>query len=273
MSSDNIAFKKIQYFSKTNPQKLFNILSDFNIRYSKLSNLYFNDVDVLDSLNYGTFRQHNYISSKSLNNNFLSKIDSKNINKFLNYNYNINYNSKSSVNDLSNIKLHNRNSKNNFLKVNEMVNTLNLSKNKLYTQFLNYPTKTSLLNSENDAKQYNNTIKYNLNLKFNKKNFLGKDYINSFTDNSDISSNLFLDNLTSSLQNTNLAYRFKNLKSSNLSYLPNEKNVRLVDNIFLKKSNFNFLTEENNFENITKYNLTNSVINNYENMYFNSNLN
>ena len=40
---DSAAFKKIQYFSKANPQQLYGNVSEFNLRYKKLADLYLNE--------------------------------------------------------------------------------------------------------------------------------------------------------------------------------------------------------------------------------------
>jgi hypothetical protein len=236
--------------------------------------MYLNDADAGNSLNYGTLRQHNYTSNKSLNNNFATKLDNNNVEKFLNYNYLIGGKDKNITQDLSNIKLHNRKSTiNTLVKTNENLNIFNSDKNIFNFQFLNHPTKLLLLGSESDAKQYNNTLKYALSSKFLKKNFLGKDYINSFIDKTDVNTNLILNNLTSFIQNNNLVYRFKNIKSNNLSYLSNEKNTRLIDNIFLKKLNPNLSHTENTTDSLIKNTLVNSSGNSYLDMYLNSSIN
>jgi hypothetical protein len=73
--------------------------------------------------------------------------------------------------------------------------------------------------------------------------------------------------------NNNLVYRFKNIKSNNLSYLSNEKNTRLIDNIFLKKLNPNLSHTENTTDSLIKYTLVNSSGNSYLDMYLNSSIN
>jgi len=272
-SADNNAFKKIQYFSKTNPQKLFNLVSDFNTRYSKISDIYVTDVESSNSLNYGTFRQHNYIVTKALNNNFSTKFENNNIDRFLNYNYGVDKNADNIIQDLSTVKLHTRYSNTQTsVKVNETLNLFKAGQTPLNTQFLNHPTKLLLLGSESDAKQYTNLVKYSLVNKFFKKNFLGKDYVNSFSDKTDLSTNLVLNNLTSFIQNNNLVYRFKNIRSNNLSYLSNEKNTRLIDNIFLKKLNPNFSVSENIMDSLIKNVIVTQLGNSYLNVYLHSSI-
>jgi len=269
------AFKKIQYHSKINPQSLFNISNDYNLRYNKISNLYMNDLSLLNSSNYGTFRQHNYVTPKSLSNTFLTKIDNQNINKFLNYNYSILNQNTRSVTDLSQNNLNLREgvlAPKVSIKVNEMLNIFNFKNNIVKLQLLNYPTKMSIINSTNDQKHYNNPLKYTLNSLFNKKSLLGKDYTLSFFDQTDLNTNLVLNNLTSDIQNTNLLYRFRDLKSNNLSYLASEKNVRLLNNISAKKFNPNFSTSENNVDSLNM-DIDKTLGSAQGNLYLNSNLN
>ena len=83
---DSTAFKKIQYFSKTNPQTLYTNLSDFNLKYKKISNLYLTDSLPNNTPSNGTFRQHNYSSTMATTNSFNSLLDTKSLNTFLEYN-------------------------------------------------------------------------------------------------------------------------------------------------------------------------------------------
>jgi hypothetical protein len=165
ISSDSTAFKKIQYFSKTNPQSLFNNSSEYGLRYEKLANLYFNENDTARASSYGTLRQHNYNSSKSLTNGFSSKMENKNIEKFLNYNTSFNnLNSdkrNSNFNDFSKSNTHSRNSELTlFNKLNEISSNINYQGSPLFEQFLKYENKPSLLSSESDNKQMSNPLKY-----------------------------------------------------------------------------------------------------------------
>jgi hypothetical protein len=179
ISSDSSAFKKIQYFSKTNPQALFNNTSEYNLRYEKLANLYFNDADVTKASSYGTMRQHNYSSTKSLTNSFSSKMETKNIDKFLNYNTSLN---KSNINpqnnnfkDYSSQNTYSRNSElNSFNKLNEVSSSLNHSNSPLFEQFLKYTNKISFMGAESDSKQLANPLKYLFSNKFTKKSFMGR---------------------------------------------------------------------------------------------------
>jgi hypothetical protein len=73
--------------------------------------------------------------------------------------------------------------------------------------------------------------------------------------------------------NTSSAYRFKDLKSSNLSMLTSERNPRLIENLNPSKSNYNYNTEENNLNNIINNALNKQVSFDQNDFYQNSDLN
>jgi hypothetical protein len=173
--SDATSFKKIQYFTKTNPQMLFNNTSDYNLRYNKLADLYFNESTFNDSNSYGTYRQHNYTTSKNLTNTFSTKIDGQNVQKYLDYNFNFKSEPEpllsSSPYNLFYQRSNNSTSK---LKYGEWDFILKDYNKEVYKNFLKYPLKSSLLNSEIDGKHYKNMLKHSLNSAVNKKSFIGE---------------------------------------------------------------------------------------------------
>lgn len=163
---DTTAFKKIQYFSKTNPQSLFTNTSDFSLKYQKIANLYLNDSLPNNTPSYGTFRQHNYSSLSATTNSFNSLLDSRSLNKFLEYNtettlgeaaspmsYNLNTAPRESV-----LKTNS-----NTLRLQNLTDLDTAKSNYSFSKLLNYPSSTALLNAETDAKQVKNTFKYLLN--------------------------------------------------------------------------------------------------------------
>jgi len=118
-------------------------------------------------MSYGTFRQHNYNSSKSLNNSFTTLLDTKSVDKFLNYNYNL-VNNPSSNLDVSQIegvfRLQKNSKPSNLVSLNHVLNSSNTSNTSLNLEkLLYYPSYINLLSSENDAKQFKNPFKYLLN--------------------------------------------------------------------------------------------------------------
>jgi hypothetical protein len=171
---DSAAFKKIQYFSKTNPQQLYSNMSEFNLKYRKISDLYLNDTEPATTFSYGTKRQHNYASSSSLTNNSNTFMDNKGLKTLLNYNHSVTINDTTKNDDLSqSVKLGGRDSKpfttnytttiNN--KLNDTINTNSIKGNDVIKNYTNYLAKNDLLSSENDAKQFKNPMKYALNQK------------------------------------------------------------------------------------------------------------
>jgi len=166
---DSVAFKKIQYFSKTNPQQLYSNVSEFNLRYKKLSDLYLNDTETTRTNSYGTLRQHNYTSLSSSTNNFNSLLDSKSLDTFMSYGSGASPASGSV--DLGNsTKLHARQSD---LSASagsrtnsQILNGLGSSSAALsQNNYMNFADKSTFLSSENDAKQFKNPFKFALNNK------------------------------------------------------------------------------------------------------------
>jgi hypothetical protein len=172
---DSTTFKKIQYFSKSNPQKLYSNANEFTLKYKKISDLYLSDAELLTVNNYGLKRQHNYTSQKSALNNSNTLLDSKSVDKMMSYNYGISnsnnstsentfkfYNNKSPLpTTTSTIMLNNTLSNATSTKVNLSINSNS-----------SFDEKPSFLNSENDNNQLTNPLKYALNNKWSKKNFL-----------------------------------------------------------------------------------------------------
>merc|ERR1712226_102891 len=102
---DSTAFKKIQFFSKTDPTSIFNIQSDFQQSFNKISSLYTNDLTLNTSYSYGMDRQHNYTSLTSTLPLFNTLLDNKSLLKYFGYNYNTNTQQKPNLNILNNGRL------------------------------------------------------------------------------------------------------------------------------------------------------------------------
>jgi hypothetical protein len=83
---DSTAFKKIQFFSKSNPTNLFNVKSDFQNSFDKLSNYYLTDLDLNQSYTYGMDRQHTYAPLASSLPMFSTLMDLGSSEKFFSYN-------------------------------------------------------------------------------------------------------------------------------------------------------------------------------------------
>jgi len=235
---DSTAFKKIQYFSKTNPSPLYTLKSDFQNTFDKFGRLYNNDLDLNLSYNYGMDRQHNYVplsSSLPFNHTLL---DNKGVEKLFNYNFN-NLNFKSlpknnlSLNRFSyggvsktpNSYTVESNISNYFKLLPSIQNNLD------FFYFIKTPNLFSIITSENDSKQFSNTFKYTLNFKHKKKSLYNFQYM--FTDYVD--STLYIgdpfNKFCTTLSNSENLLKFKDPKSSNLQFLGSERTVRLLNNV------------------------------------------
>ena len=270
---NSTAFKKIQYFSKTNPQLLYKTSSDLNNKFNRLNDLFLNESDILNSNNYKTLRQSSFSSNKTHLNNYSTVIDNSSLGKFLEYNFDTFNKSQDSWSN-HNSKLFNRET---VLQSSDLnVNPINdyLTTNRTYLDELSlFPTKSTYSSSETDLKSNSNSFKYLLNKGSTKKNPINSNFIYDLSSNNDftIPSNVsfFSDELT----NDSLSNRFKDLKSGDRSMLTSERNVRLLDNLNPSKFNPNYNVEENNLNNIVNTSL-NSTLGTYESQsYNNSSLN
>jgi hypothetical protein len=237
---DSTAFKKIQFFSKTNPTNLFNVKSDFQNSFKKLNNYYLTDLDLNDSYTYGMDRQHTYTSLSSTLPNFTTLLDKNSITKVFNYNYDFSSNDNTNLLELNRF---------NYIKSNKSLgnnseflleNIHKLLPSKLNTTnyldfytFLKIPNNTSVLSAENDSKQYSNSFKFLLNFKHKKKNLLNYNYILNTLPNSDTFTSGIdpTNNFNNYLYNTENTLKFKDYKSSNAQFLGSERTVRLLTNL------------------------------------------
>jgi len=165
---DSTTFKKIQYFSKSNPQKLYSNIDEFSLKYKKLSDLYLNDYEPLTSVNYGLKRQHNFTSKSALLNNSNTHIDSKSFKTLLNYNNGVSMETNPKLFSNS-TAFHNHStvlkSSPITMNIHSKVNLLNNNSNFSLMNYLSFLEKNSLLSAENDSLQNTNPLKVSLNSK------------------------------------------------------------------------------------------------------------
>jgi hypothetical protein len=207
-------------FSKTHQQDLFVPTTNFNSRFTKLVDLYYNDTSLVNSTSYGTFRQHNFLSNSANKNYSNSYLDNQGIAKY------IDYSQSTSNNDLT---THSINTSN-------MFNTL--SRNNLNSQL-----NLNQLNTLTDSKNFNNPLKYELTTKATKTHLNNANTLNTSQNTHEFE--LFNQALNSNTIHTNqtLNYTFEDLKSGNQSLLPGERTVRLTDKLNPQK---NLNTSEEN---------------------------
>jgi hypothetical protein len=260
---DSAAFKKIQFFSKTNTESIFNLKSDFESNYYRLSSLYNTDLKLMSSLNYGMARQHNYSSLSATNRLNATSLDKNSVNKFFSYNLNTELNNVTS-NDNSHIDLTTQN-----LVESEKSNIVlqNFSPYSVQKHFINtsnsYPLLKSFTDIETDSKKNLNPIKSHSNQNFKKKNLLYTDWLESITlDQTDLTTVNPLSSYVSEIFNKESVSKFKNLKSNDLQLLSSERNVRLLGNYNSTNYNHNFSKYSNNVSSIDgKLKSTHSTVN------------
>jgi hypothetical protein len=91
------AFKQIRAHSRVYTTNLIHNPSIFSDKYVKINNLYFNENNMVNSINFGLKKQHTLTSSSAttaVNSTFLDK---KSLNKFLRYNFQYNTSTNGTV--------------------------------------------------------------------------------------------------------------------------------------------------------------------------------
>tara|TARA_B110001450_G_scaffold256841_1_gene289025 strand:- start:2691 stop:3656 length:966 start_codon:yes stop_codon:yes gene_type:complete len=207
------AFKKIQVFSKTNQQDLFVPTVNFNSRFTKLVDLYYNDTSLIDSTSYGTFRQHNFLSNMSNKNQTNSYLDNNGVNKYLEYS------APTSNNDFSTNSLNTKN----------VFNSLSRTEGESKLGLAN-------LNKLTDSKNFNNPLKYELTSKGSKSYLPTSNNMNATENTHEFEMFNSSLNSNSNQLNNSVTYSFEDLKSINQSLLPTERTVRLTDKLNPQKN-------------------------------------
>jgi hypothetical protein len=143
--------------------------------------------------------------------------------------------------------------------------SFNVDSSHLLNIFSFYPNFTSILSPNSDSKTHSNVTKYgiiNKNLLkskvINKTKLNNNSLFNNTFYTTDVLNSSSNSSFNSSLINNNLTYTFKDLKSSNFQFLSSERNVRIPDNLSLKK-NMNFNKGNNILESVFNPVLNSSV--------------
>ena len=197
-------FKQTRMFSKIFHAPLFFAPSDFSLKYKTISPLFETDNNFFDSYLYGLKRQHNFVSAKAVTNNFSTLFNLKNVEKFLNYNYNLQ--TKLNHTFTGNLMI-------NFFKTSGVQNNTNsLLLNNIFmnfysdgfatkfNKFLIYPSIFEAINNNSDNKKIKHSIfkmflfplkKQSLNTTniFQNNNFLNKNLISTATSGGQFFSN------------------------------------------------------------------------------------
>jgi hypothetical protein len=266
------SFKKIQYFSKVNPQSLHSLNSDLSNKFDRLNTFFSSDDRLLESSNYKTYRQDMFTVNKSKFNNSTSFIDQKSFNKFIEYNSPHNKQSDDFLNFYNN-RFIDRHSTHVTPTIGyDHLGSLNNINGALLQNITSFPVKTSFLSSESDNKRNSNIFKYLLADNVSSKNLNSID--SSFESNtqSDFTTKFNSYYFSNNLINSNIPYRFIDLKSSNQSILSQDRNVRLLNELNPSKMNLNLASSDNNLNAIINTNLNNTLSSSEVNMGSNSNL-
>ena len=254
--SETTAFKKIQYFSKTNPQSIYTS-SSIESKYSKLSDLYLRSSNLSNSYNYGTHRQHSYSVAAS-NQYKQGLLDKKSVDTLLAYNYNI---SNDMTPTFSNEHVELLPSDQPSVDSNLYSTiTSSASASSINSNFFSEnPTAQNSMSSTTDAKGHSNALKYVSASKGNSSSVL-----NSYSDlqRSSVSSLPYLGEDDSSQ-----TFKFKDNKSPNLGFLSSEKSVRLINEVNPSKFNSSFSTASNNLNDLVSNSIGDSITPNLSNVY------
>jgi hypothetical protein len=186
-----------------------------------------------------------------------SVLDKKSVNKY--YTYNLNYNK--SFDNLDYTNFSNLEFKvNNFLNKTDFINT-----NIKFLNYIRFPYVNTFLNRYSDLKQFSNLFKYNLGNFPKKKIFKYKERSEDIFNGNDLNTLNPVNSFNINTTNTKDIYDFKDLKSGNLQFLTNERNLRLIKDFHSSKLTKNYSSNQNNYMNIFENMLNNKI--NSQNKY------
>jgi len=243
---DSSAFKKIQYHSKVNPQSLYGDSSNYSQRYNKLYNLYLNTSNLNDSYNYGTMRQQGYSTLAATPSSY--GLESHSVSKMLDYNYGVSGDAVSGKHAKALAVSSNQ------LNTNNLANTVSYSSDSSVVsaesiKHANFESNKSLLNSTTDSKFYPNPVKSYLS-KPKQASGVRAQVDLSVTSSADLPSGIRAQSPAVNKTNNSSSYKFRDLKSSDLSFLSSDKNIRDINQVSLGKTNFNLMSENNNLSSL-----------------------
>lgn len=268
------AFKKTQtFFKKANVSPADKRLTSISSQI--LPDYIFNHENQMNNdYSFGTQRQHNLSSLKSLFNNSNTLIDQNSFDKMLNYSQSTNLNNSSFEDNLSVIYENKYGTRLNpgvlnlFNLVNGNFNNTNFSK------FLNYPSRINNIMFDTDVKKKKRPFSFILHPYRMKKGkhfelLLTNNEVNNFFSPSDI--DVFADsvNITNpayDVLNKGNNYSIKDLKSNNMDISKTNSNPRLLETMASKKSQHNFNKASTNNMTSVVDNTTNDLTGVYSNI-------
>jgi len=233
------AFKKIQAFSKTNPQHLFASTSDFTTRYGKLCDLYATEVNLSDALTYGVLRQHQFTSNSSYTNHPSTYLDLKSINRLVQSNYdtvlvkNSTNRTKLTTTTFSNSLLNSIYNKNHLIDL---------------VKVLIVPTMFEGVGVKSSDKVFTNLIKFGLGYGLQNKTFCNTKWVSGLPHSPDLSHNSPFVTPRHILDYTNRLYTLTDPRGAGGTILSQDKNIRYTTKFFpnftLKQDTFEVLNRQ-----------------------------
>lgn len=246
--NESSAFKKIKMFSKTYVSNLSYLPSSFNDRYKNLTSLYISDSEFLDSYLYGSKRQHNFLSSSSLFNNFSTFFSLSSVDCFLRFNWGTSSDLFTTFtgNNLLNFFLKTKHNElmfdtfrlNNFF-FNLFPGTFSLAASKFYL----YPSLTEVLNNNTDKKKVHYLFFKFFQLPLKKHHLT--DRLSLFKINFNNEFSVFNVTPANIFTNKQLINKTCTLFSANQSVNVAEKSLRKFANIYPNTANYNFSADLN----------------------------
>jgi hypothetical protein len=243
---ESSAFKKVQYHSKSPSSQLFDSSTIGYSKFDVLNKLYNTTNNLTNAKDYYTDRQDNYTSLLASQLANKSSLESKSVDKYLNYNFNINQpnNELSTFNSLAN------SSDTNY---HVDANSANRLKSNLYgsSEVASIPSINSEgsaynISNTSDGKYANNAVKPLLASTNTRKSAIDV----TPTTNLDLSNSAASSTINSKFSNSELSSKFKDLKSPNLGFLSSDKNARLVSKLHTSKGQFNLSDKNSNLSDI-----------------------
>jgi hypothetical protein len=269
ISSDANAFSKIHRLSKISSNNITTSLSNDNLIFSKINNLYLSSNTVnQDSYQYGSPRQHNYSSLNSFLPSFSTLVDTNSFKTFFNYSLNT---QKKKTTIASNTNFFNKHEDMLFSANKSSVNNLVSLTASLDTDYSTYFFKKFLIdfntisnaNVTNDGKNNVNPL-FSYFDKGSRKKVISFKKPTHFSIYDDLTSTVRHNFYTWNLFNDAKNYRFVDLKSSNLQFLSPDKNLRNTLARGISSTNMDFDARSNTSSLIMSNNsLKTNVYSNY----------
>jgi hypothetical protein len=211
-----------------------------------LNKLYNTTSNLTNAKDYYTDRQDNYTSLLASQLANKSSLESKSVDKYLSYNFNVNplKSELTTFNTLANSSDNNYHVDSN--SASRLKNSLQYNSEGSSIPSVNSDGSAYNINNTSDGKYNNNSIKPLLASTNSRKPAInvsdttGLDLIDSAT--SSIAASKF--------SNLELSTKFKDLKSPNLGFLSSDKNIRLLSKLHTSKGQFNLSDKNSNLSDI-----------------------